>query len=124
MKAILTSILALLLLLPSIGTLVLFAQFKINQDQIAQTICIQRANPNNGCKGHCELRKSLKNFEDNERQIDNSKLKEKSELVYTATNQETEIDSPIYLYTKKNSFSYGLKKPITFTTPIFRPPLA
>jgi hypothetical protein len=124
LKVTITTILSLLLLLPSIGTLVLFTQFKINQDQIAQTICIQRANVNNSCNGRCELQKSLKKFEDNERQIDHSKLKEKSELVYTTIQLQTNIDSPIYMYAKKNSYSYAVKKPMAFTPTLFRPPLA
>ncbi len=123
MKAILTSILALLLLLPSIGTLILFTQFKLNQDQIAKTICIQRASPNNSCQGHCQLKKSLKKFEENERQFDSNKLKEKSELVYTSTWQEIFTEYPFYFYTKKNSFSYKITKPKDFNPTLFRPPL-
>lgn len=123
MKSIITTILSIFILLPSIGTLVLFTHFKINQEQIAQTICVQRANINNICNGRCELQKSLKKFEDNERKIDSFKLKEQLELVYISNILPTFTYSGIHFYVKKNSFFYTLKKSTSFISQLFRPPL-
>ena len=61
--------------------MLVFAKFKINQEEIAQTICVQRKLVLNTCNGRCELQKSMKKFEDNEKRMQNN-LKEKLELVY------------------------------------------
>ncbi len=110
-----------LLLFPSFGDIFLFAKFKINQNEIAKTICIQKRIKNNHCKGHCQLRKSLKKFEENERKMDHL-LKNKLELIYIKTeiNQDLNlICCPI----SNDSFVFNLsKKPISVSNFNFRPP--
>jgi hypothetical protein len=98
-----------------------YAKFKINQDEIAKTICIQRKVANNSCNGRCELRKTLKTFADNEKEMQNN-LKEKVELVYIQnTDQET---APIVIVTISAQKDYLLfnKKPISVVLSNFRPP--
>ncbi len=99
-----------------------YVSFKINQVEIAKTICIQRKVANNTCNGHCELRKSLKKFEDNERKMDNN-LKEKSDLVYIQNNIETTIATPKKIENRLTLFSHSTKKPISVSNTTFRPPL-
>jgi hypothetical protein len=99
-----------------------YAKFKINQDEIAKTICIQRKIANNTCNGRCELRKSLKKFEDNERKMDNN-LKEKSDLVYIPNNIETTISPSKIIENRTTLFSNFTKKPISVSNTTFRPPL-
>ncbi|MFI0492069.1 hypothetical protein [Flavobacterium sp.] len=111
-----------IILLPSFGNMAVYVSFKINQVEIAKTICIQRKVANNTCNGHCELRKSLKKFEDNERKMDNN-LKEKSDLVYIQNNIETTIATPKKIENRLTLFSHSTKKPISVSNTTFRPPL-
>jgi hypothetical protein len=108
-------------LLPSFGDVIVYVKFKINQDEIAQTICVQRKLVLNTCNGRCELQKSLKKFEDNEKQMQNN-LKEKLELVYIQNTLETNflIVAPSFS-TQKNYFTFD-KKPISIVSSNFRPP--
>lgn len=101
--------------------MLVYAKFKANQDEIAQTICVQRKLVLNTCNGRCELQKSLKKFEDNEKQMQNN-LKEKLELVYIQNTLETTSSIIVSAFSiKKNYFSFD-KKPISVVLSNFRPP--
>lgn len=102
--------------------MVVYMSFKINQNEIAKTICIQRKIANNNCNGSCELRKSLKKFEDNERKMDQN-VKEKLELVYIQNYFETTVFTPKNIENRLTVFSPFAKKPISFSNTTFRPPL-
>jgi len=115
-------ILSSIILLPSFGNMVVYVSFKINQNEIAKTICIQRKVANNTCNGRCELRKSLKKFEDNERKMDHN-LKEKIDLVYIQNYLETTISSRKNMESRKSLFSNFTKKPISVSNTTFHPPL-
>ena len=102
-------LLTLTLLFPIFGNLVIYTQFKANQEQIIKTICVQRKLVNNTCNGRCELQKSLKQFDDNEKKMENI-LKEKADFVYL-----------IHSTTKLNVF-HTSGKTISKTNSTFRPP--
>jgi len=102
--------------------MVVYVTFKINQDEISKTICVQRKVANNTCNGRCELRKSLKKFEDNERKMDNN-LKEKIDLVYISNHIETTISTSKIIENRTTLFSPFTKKPISVSATTFRPPL-
>jgi len=109
-------------LIPSFGTLIIYVKFKINQDEIARTICVQSKFPKNTCQGHCALKKSLKQQEENEKEMQNN-LKEKMELVYIQNTQETvsSFITPSYFSSQKNYF-HSDGKPISVVLSNFRPP--
>lgn len=108
-------------MLPSFGNIIIYAKFKINQDEIAKTICIQRKIANNTCNGNCELKKSLKKFDDNEKEMQNN-LKEKLELVYIQNILETAFPIKAFTFSiRKNYFPFD-KKPIAVVLSNFRPP--
>ena len=69
--------------------------FKINQDFIAKTLCINRKKPLSSCKGKCYLSKQLK------------KAEEKEDKKSTTT-KEKQLE--IVCYFSKNSFNYPLYK--------------
>lgn len=108
-------------MLPSLGNVFIYTQFKINQDEIAKTICIQRKIVNNSCNGRCDLLKSLKKFEDNERKMNNV-LKEKVELVYISTFLEPNFSIVIPTISTQKNYSSFDKKPISVVLSNFRPP--
>jgi thioredoxin-related protein len=110
-----------MLLVPSFGSFFVYTSFKLNQDEISKTICVQRKMLFNSCNGRCELQKSLKKYADNEKKMQNN-LKEKSEVVYihnTITN-EFKLAAPIA--SKAKLFASLDKKPISVSTATFRPP--
>ena len=53
-----TFVLVFILLANNINTMVIVADFVINQDQIAKTLCVQKEDQK-GCNGKCQLRKEL-----------------------------------------------------------------
>lgn len=108
-------------MLPSFGNIIVYAKFKISQDEIAKTICIQRKIVNNSCNGRCDLLKSLKKFEDNERKMNNH-LKEKTELVYITAILEANSTIVIPAISTQKNYSSFDKKPISVVLSNFRPP--
>ena len=122
MKKIGVYLLTLTLLFPIFGNLVIYTQFKANQEQIIKTICVQRKLVNNTCNGRCELQKSLKQFDDNEKKMENI-LKEKADFVYLINSNSTAFTSntPITSTTKLNVF-HTSGKTISKTNSTFRPP--
>lgn len=108
-------------MLPAFGNIAIYTNFKINQDKIAKTICIQRETINNSCNGRCELQKSLKKLEDNEKKMDNL-LKEKAELVYIQYTSMTYLEIPLITESTKKQYPTLDKKPISVALSNFRPP--
>jgi len=110
-----------MLLVPSFGSFFVYTSFKLNQEEISKTICVQRKMVFNSCNGRCELQKSLKKYSDNEKRMQNN-LKEKAEVVYiqsTATaiyKLVTPIESAAKLFA---SFD---EKPISVSNSTFHPP--
>lgn len=108
-------------MLPSFGNLFIYTQFKINQDEIARTICVQKEIKDNTCMGHCALKKSLKQFDDNEKKMDNF-LKEKAEIVYIQIDTEINYSIIISEYSTPKHHIILDKKPISVILSNFRPP--
>lgn len=110
-----------MLLVPSFGSFFVYTSFKLNQEEISKTICVQRKMVFNSCNGRCELQKSLKKYSDNEKRMQNN-LKEKAEVVYiqsTATANfklVTPIESPAKLFALFDA------KPISVSNSTFHPP--
>jgi len=121
LKKFIIIVLSCMLLVPSFGSFFVYTSFKLNQDEISKTICVQRKMLFNSCNGRCELQKSLKKYADNEKKMQNN-LKEKVEVVYiqNTTTSEFKLVSPI---ASKVAFFASLdQKPIAVATTTFRPP--
>jgi hypothetical protein len=114
-------LLGCIILVPSFGTVFVYVSFKLQQQEIAKTICVQRKLVFNTCNGRCELQKSLKKFDDNEKEMQRS-LKEKTELVYIldALPNTFKLIQPIEI---KAGFMAGSdNKPVSVSAETFRPP--
>lgn len=121
MKKYLIILLGFIILVPSFGSVFVYVFFKLEQQEVVKTICVQRKMVFNTCNGRCELQKSLKKFDDNEKKMQNS-LKEKTELLYivAALNNTFKLIEPIEI---KAGFKAGFdNKPISFSSGTFRPP--
>ena len=114
-------ILSFILLLPTFGSSFTYLTFKLQQEEIAKTICVQRKMVFNSCNGRCELQKSLKRYTDNEKSMQNT-LKEKVDVVYVQELLTTsyELVQPIVITTKTETVVN--RKPISFSAYTFRPP--
>jgi hypothetical protein len=121
LKFLFTTLLSAVLLFPSFGNIMVYFTFKINQDEIARTICIQRELVNNTCNGSCELQKSLKKL-DSEKKSESS-FKENFELVYTQFTPQYEFNSIAFLKDKQQVFTPISSKPTSVSFAVFHPPL-
>ena len=122
MKRFVIIVLSILILSPSFGSLFVYASFKINQKEIAKTICVQRKLSYNSCNGRCELQKSIKKYSDNERRMQDS-LKDKLELVYVQNTADSNFGYVAVKEAKKNTSMLFEKKPIGASNLTFHPPL-
>lgn len=82
MKKIVTILLAILILLQPFSKVSVYISFKINQDRIANTLCVQKEIKNNCCKGKCHLIKELKKVDEQQQKQIPPSLKEKLEVLY------------------------------------------
>ena len=108
--------------MPSLGSLFVYASFKLNQQEIAKTICVQRKVAFNKCNGRCELQKSIKKYSDNERKMQDS-LKDKLEIVYIQNTAEVNFSEIPAMESKENTNILLEKKPIKASNLTFHPPL-
>lgn len=122
MKRLIIIALSILILSPSFGSLFVYASFKLNQKEIANTICVQRKLAFNSCNGRCELQKSIKKYSDNERKMQDS-LKDKLELVYVQGTAQVSFDIMSVIEQKENTSRLFEKKPIGASNIIFHPPV-
>jgi len=121
LKRILILFLSCMLLVPSFGSFFVYTSFKLNQDEISKTICVQRKMVYNTCNGRCELQKSLKKYADNEKKMQNN-LKEKAEVVYIQNTITNEFKLVAPITSKANLFASLDAKPVSVSIATFRPP--
>ncbi|SNA67264.1 conserved hypothetical protein [Flavobacterium psychrophilum] len=109
------------LLLNSFSNIVIYVNFKINQNEIAKTLCVLRKQKNNTCNGHCVLRAELKKQANNEKKYENT-LKEKTESIYTIASTEYQLNPILFAeFDKVVIFEYN-SKPNSVSFSIFQPP--
>ena len=101
--------------------MMVYFTFKINQDEIIKTICIQRQLVNNTCNGSCELQKSLKKLDSEKKSELN--FKGNFELVYTQFTPKYEFTPIAFLEDKQQVFTSISSKPASVSFVVFRPPL-
>ncbi|RUT69058.1 hypothetical protein D0817_17830 [Flavobacterium cupreum] len=110
-----------MLLVPSFGSFFVYTSFKLNQDEISKTICVQRKMLFNSCNGRCELQKSLKKYADNEKKMQNN-LKEKVEVVYIQNTPLSHFKLVALIESKAKNFARPDRKPVSVSNVTFRPP--
>ena len=109
-------------MLPNLGSLVVYSSFKLNQEEISRTLCVQKDLVKNTCNGRCVLELKLKKLEQDQKNNEVN-IKEKSEIVFTLTSiLDKEIKSFISTVEKNvivgNSPSYFF----SLISSIFHPP--
>jgi thioredoxin-related protein len=120
LKKLLIIFLSCMLLVPSFGSFFVYTSFKLNQEEISKTICVQRKMIFNSCNGRCELQKSLKKYADNEKKMQNN-LKEKVEVVYIQ-NSPTNFKLVKPIESAAELFASFDAKPVSVSNSTFHPP--
>jgi hypothetical protein len=110
-----------MLLVPSFGSFFVYTSFKLNQEEISKTICVQRKMLFNSCNGRCELQKSLKKYADNEKKM-NHNLKDKAEVIYIQSSPTAHFKLVAPIETKANLFAALDQKTISVSSATFHPP--
>jgi hypothetical protein len=110
-----------MLLLPSFGSFLVYTSFKLNQEEISKTICVQRKMIFNSCNGRCELQKSLKKYSDNEKRMQDN-LKEKAEIVYIQNIITLDFTLIVPIESERKNFAYFNRKPVSVSNLTFHPP--
>nr|WP_319624844.1 hypothetical protein [Flavobacterium sp. Fl-77] len=121
MKKLLILFLSCMLLVPSFGSFFVYTSFKLNQEEISKTICVQRKMVFNSCNGRCELQKSLKKYADNEKRMQNN-LKEKAEIVYIQNTATANFKLVTPIQSVRALFASFDAKPISVSNSTFHPP--
>ncbi|WP_229684323.1 hypothetical protein [Flavobacterium limi] len=121
MKKLLIIFLSCMLLVPSFGSFFVYTSFKLNQEEISKTICVQRKMIFNSCNGRCELQKSLKKYADNEKKMQNN-LKEKVEVVYIQNSPTANFKLVTPIESAAKLFASFDAKPISVSNSTFHPP--
>ena len=97
----------------------IFVQFFVNQDYIAQNLCENKDKPELECKGNCHLNKALE--KDNE-QENKTLVKEKQEIVLFLSQMEFPIEIETEAFVAKVYFHYNDKRANNIPPSIFHPP--
>ena len=82
MRLISVIILVSLLLVQPLSKTWIYISFKINQDFIAQNLCVQKEIEGNKCKGCCQLKKEIAKAEDQEQKSLPKSFNLRSETIF------------------------------------------
>lgn len=113
---------SLLILAPSTANLLIYFQFKINQEYVAQNLCINRDQPITTCYGSCYLKEKLKQ---------NPVNQEEQPVILTVFEHPVFVQGQLYDLVKPAFFYFDLPahyleqlSPSSFIFSIFHPPKA
>jgi len=100
-----------------------FVSFKINQDNIAKTLCVKKEIKNNTCQGKCHLKKQLDKADEEEQKQAPTTQKEKYEVFYCYSAKQFDFLKYVDTYLSKLNAGYENSfHASSFITDIFRPP--
>jgi len=112
--------LLLAIVVQSFSKVCIWVEFKLNQEYIAKTLCVQKEVEDNCCKGSCHLTKQLE--EDDKNQDSQSRdMKNLKEIqLYHENNQSFLLISPLTL---EHSFvTQSMSQVVKRALEIFHPP--
>lgn len=111
------------LMLPYLAKVAILIDFKINQDFIAEVLCINKEKAMTLCKGKCYLVDQLQKTEEQKEKQAPLTNKEHSEVVYcyTRTDFHFSLSTDRYVSKLHQAFLGGLYTS-SFVADVFRPP--
>lgn len=111
------------LMLPNLTKIGILIDFKINQDFIAEVLCINKEKPMSTCNGKCYLSEKLKEAEEQEEKQAPTSKKERLEVVYYYAKSAFDfLFYTDYFLSKLNPACVDEFYTSSFTADIFRPP--
>lgn len=113
--------LLLTFLLPSIIKVWILIDFKINQDYIAEVLCINKDEPKTGCGGKCYLSSQLKKQEEKEHEQVPLNSSDKIEILFVKEFMP-EMNIQINVEDQKKRTHYLNKYTFQYLDQIFHPP--
>ncbi len=123
MKKIISILLVSVILLQSFSKMWILLSFKVNQDYIAQVLCINRDKPQMHCNGNCILMQRMKAAEEQEKQQIPKKLKDHQEVLYCFAVPTWQIDRQTDITPQKQLFFFYQSPFSTLMSQgVFRPP--
>jgi hypothetical protein len=122
MKLLYCILISALILIPSFSYVVVYFTFKVNQDEIARTLCVKKEVINNNCNGKCYLEKQLKKIEGKHKES-SLKFLENLELICTQIDLEFIFSEIVTFKTAKKIVFKCCDKPKRTSFSIFHPPL-
>jgi hypothetical protein len=118
-----TILLALLIFLQPFSKMVILVSFKINQKEIAKTLCVKKEVQNNTCQGRCHLKKQLDKAEEQEKKQAPATQKEKVETLYCQKQTPFDFLNSRGLQENKLLNTYKCNfRAASYLTDIFHPP--
>jgi hypothetical protein len=120
LKQLAAFVLALFILLQPFSKMWIYISFKINQDQIAKTLCVKKNIKNNTCKGKCHLKKQLDETDKDDQMPEDQKEKFEVQLFC-----QQKLPSVYFIsYAQKIPFSEYYRHPYAFifSGSTFHPP--
>lgn len=110
-------------LLPTLIQIWVYANFIRQQEYIATTLCINRANPIRMCSGVCYLSDQLQKADSSDWNKKHRLLKEKTELTYYFVTENIQIQAslPVFFEVPTLFFDHHpIQSP--YTRGVFKPP--
>ena len=83
MKKLIAILLATLILSISLKDLAIYALFKANQDQLAETICINRFSPDELCQATCVFTQTIIDSQEQQENYPSTSLEKQQQVVFT-----------------------------------------
>ncbi|MCS6822950.1 MAG: hypothetical protein NZ529_01550 [Cytophagaceae bacterium] len=116
-KAITTTLL-IALLLPVVSKVAVVAYFNLNKTYIAKTLCENKSNPKNNCKGKCYLTKKLNTQNEKLNFVFNSK----TEIIGVLCFLKIELKQMLPCKQSLNNFRKNLNYSFDFQNSLLKPP--
>lgn len=99
---------------------VIYINFKLNQKELAATVCENKSKPKSCCEAKCYLEKEIK--KEDKRQSDSStSIKDKTEKSELRTGLLTFVFAPAII-SKQNHFTFSEDLINHFSESVFHPP--
>ena len=118
MKKGILCLLFLATLLQAFSKVVIYIDFKINENYIAANLCENKARPQLHCNGKCQLSKQLKKDEENGKET----KKTIQEAVYYCNAAHFDLPTVTYFYTQKVYPAFHISTLQAEDQRIFHPP--
>lgn len=121
MKSIFAFVLALVFLLNIGGKIVVYVNFYLNQEYIANNLCENRDKPVLQCNGKCQLMKELNEEDKKEKKEDKHKFENTNVYFFCAIEPITELN-PLFFEKKEHANANVQARRVGYRTKVFHPP--